>query len=300
MNPDLLLRTDGLRHRADKLDRRDWVRVRRGVYYPAAQWRALYADARHALLVHASVPKWSSEHVVSHWSAAALHGLPTIGGWPARVHVTVIGRSHTTQHGLRVHRVPEELPPTAEVDGIRVTTVLQTVIDLARCTPLRSGLGTADHALHNRLITADALSKAADAVAVGARGRRMARLVAELADARAASALESMSRAVMFGHQLPRPDLQVELRDDLGYFGDGDFGWPGLIGECDGDMKYGAELSKNDPSAAVRAEKWREDRIRRFTDLARWGWNDAFREHPMLRILHAKGIRPLPTQRWIA
>lgn len=298
MNPDLLLRTDGLLHRADKLDRRAWVRVRRGVYYPAAQWRALYADARHALLVQASVPKWSANHLVSHWSAAALHGLPTIGGWPARVHVTVVGRGHTTQHGLRVHRVTGVVPPTQEVAGIRVTTPLQTTIDLARCTPLRSALATADHCLHNRLFDRDSLIRAADALPAGARGRAMARLVAELADALAESPLESMSRAVMFEHRLPRPELQVRLEDAAGFFGHGDFGWPGVVGECDGEMKYGADLNPEDPSAGIRNEKWREDRIRRFSTVARWGWTAAFRELPMLRELADRGIRPMPDQPW--
>lgn len=299
MNPDALLRTGTNGPRAEQLDPTVWTRVRHGVFYPAGQWKSLHDDAKHSLLVHASVPKWSTDHVISHWSAAALHGLPIIGGWPERVHVSVLGRSRTTQHGLQVHRLSDDLPPSQTRDGIRLTTPVQTVLDLARCTALRSALAAADHALHTEMIGLDDLRQAADAIPAGARGRRMARLVAELADGRAESPLESMSRAVMFEHRLPRPDLQVRLEDGGGIFGRGDFGWPGLVGECDGDMKYGAELSPDDPSARVRAEKRREDRIRRFSDMARWGWLDAFHQSGMLRILAQKNIRPMPTQLWI-
>lgn len=298
MNPALLQFTGPRTLRAEALDQDAWTQVRHGAFYPASEWEALDAGERHALLVHAGVPKWAEDRLVSHWSAAALHGLPTIGRWPNRVDVMVAGRGRTSQHVQRFHRV-KELPTPVQINGIRVTDPLRTVVDLARCTSLRSALATADAALRKKMFAIEALRQAVSELPTGVRGKQTALLVAQLADERAESPLESMSRAVMFQARLPRPELQVVVRDGRGFIGRCDFGWDGLVGECDGKMKYGADLT-DDPSAAVWREKQREDRIRRVADLARWCWDDAYAEGPMLRILADKGVRPRPGQQWIA
>jgi hypothetical protein len=76
-----------------------------------------------------------------------------------------------------------------------VTTPLQTVIDCLRTLPLREALAVADSALHAGHINHDELL---DAVAKlrGAHRRRIQH-VAELADGRAESVLESALRALL-------------------------------------------------------------------------------------------------------
>ncbi len=66
--------------------RREWQRLRRGAYVDGA----LPTDvlARHLMLVRATVPGLRRPAVVSHQSAAVLHGLPLWGVPLARVHVT--------------------------------------------------------------------------------------------------------------------------------------------------------------------------------------------------------------------
>lgn len=277
-----------------------WTKVRRGAYYPAAEWEQLDAGARHRVLVHASARFWAeSVGVISHVSAAAIWGLPIIGSWPTRVHTTMEIKPRSSQGGLQVHETFDP-PCGVEHDGLLVTDPVRTVIDLARFTPLRSALATADHALNKGLVLREQLETSARALPSGARGRNRARLVVDLADGLSESVLESLSRAVMYLNGFPRPTLQVPLEDDDGTFGRGDFGWPGLIGECDGKMKYGADLSDGDPAAAVFAEKQREDRIRRFSELARWGWSDAYEEYGLCVRLREKGLRTDAHLSWVA
>lgn len=299
MDPALIRFTGRLSQRSENLEPNDWVRVRHGAYYPRAAWTGLNPMQKHAVLVHASVPRWQERHVVSHWSAAALWEIPIIGAWPAQAHVTSENPRRRSNRSVVVHRVGD-LPASTSVEGIRVTDPLQTVVDLVRLSDLRSGLTAADHALHSYMFTSDALTATSGSLEPGSRGAATARLVAELADARAESPLESLSRAIMFKARLPRPELQVLLRDVDGEFGRADFGWPGLFGECDGYLKYGSDLTGGDPSRAVFAEKQREDRMRRQRYVARWGWRDAYEETPLVRILRGKGLRPVPKQRWIA
>lgn len=276
-----------------------WALVRRGAYYPAAEWADLDGRARHALLVHASVRLWHAPAgPISHWSAAAVWGLPIVGPWPRRVHLTVDHRHRRSQHCVQLHQ-RAVLPVTRRVGEVEVTDPTRTVIDLARSVQhLRTVLPAADQALRHHLTTPVELIAAADALPAGSRGRRMARLVARLADGRAESVLESLSRAVIFGAGFPKPELQAPLVDGDGEFGFADFGWEGLFGECDGELKYGADLSDGDPSAAVWREKRREDRMRRLRDVARWSWNDAHRTVPLCAQLTEKGLPRTGPDTW--
>ena len=62
--------------------------VRRGAYVPSADPRLDDAVARHALSVRAAIRTMSADAVVSHVSAAALHGLVLWNVELDRVHVT--------------------------------------------------------------------------------------------------------------------------------------------------------------------------------------------------------------------
>src|SRR5699024_9376352 len=103
-----------------------------------------------------------------------------------------------------------------------------------------------------------------------------ARYVIERADGRAESPGESLSRARFFEWGLPRPELQVDFRDDDGHIGRVDFWWQdrGVVGEFDGRTKYGATAGRS--AEALWQEKLREDRLRRRgVAVVRWTWRDA-------------------------
>jgi len=219
----------------DEQGRPLWVRVRHGVVLPAATWRSLTVEQRHAAFVQATVLRMKGPvAALSHTSAAALWGLPRVSSWPDRVEVISPARSS----GLIVrHDLP--LGGTAEVRGLPVTSVARTVVDLGRTQDLHDAVAAADHALHHELCTRADMKAEFDRLDPGVPGRARARLVLDFADGRSMSVGESLSRVQMFRLNLPRPDLQVEVRDDEGLVGFCDFGWGEVMGEFDGRRKYG-------------------------------------------------------------
>ncbi len=68
-----------------------------------------------------------------------------------------------------------------------------------------------------------------------------------------------------------------------------DFGWEdaGLVGECDGKVKYGELLRPGEkPEDAVMREKRREGRIREAGYwIVRWGWHEASDPAELARII---------------
>lgn len=139
---------------------------------------------------------------------------------------------------------------------------------------------------------------------VRSRGRSRAHLVSELADGRAESPGESLSRVRMFELRLLRPELQVEVRDVDGLAGRCDFGWEEqrLLGEFDGRVKYGRLCCDSAEEAAetLWREKRREDRLRRTGALvARWVWADVWDGRWLLGILRQLGLVPTPRRGWL-
>jgi hypothetical protein len=255
----------------------DLTRVRRGSYVvgplPEEPVR------RHRLAISAAVRALADEAVLSHASAAVLHGLPLWNVPLARVHVTRArptgGRRGRLVH---VHTAPLHSDEIVLVDGVAVASVARTVVDIARTVPFEQAVVVADAALASGLVDGLALAEAL-LRATGWRGAPAARRAVAFAEPGAASVGESRSRVAIMRAGLPRPVLQWEVRDGSGHLvGRTDFGWPalGAVGEFDGEVKYGRLLQPGQsPGEVVFAEKVREDRIRA-TDLgmARWVWDE--------------------------
>ncbi|HWC23740.1 MAG TPA: hypothetical protein VG502_15710 [Flexivirga sp.] len=262
------------------------ARVRRGGYVVAERWSELDDENRYRGLVLSTFDSMLTDPrpMACLHSAAVLQGLPVLGRWPQHVDVLVgSGIGHT---GL-IRRHQSAHPPVPEhCDGIPVTPVPRTVVDLARMGALAHGLVTADAALHAGKCSLAELDNEIARLPPGARGRRRAALAIHLADGRSESPGESLSRARMYEFGLPQPDLQVELVDEAGVFGYADFGWRGLIGEFDGKVKYVSQ-------EVLWKEKLREDRIRRTGPrVERWVWREAWQAEPLRQILSAAGLRP--------
>jgi hypothetical protein len=130
--------------------------------------------------------------VVSHESAAEHWGIEVPRAVDRRPQVTVRrGRSHLHASGVELHWADV---PASDLDS-GFTTPLRTVLDLARLRELGPALAAADCALRQGLVLPGDLRTGADALR--GPGCVQARLVAELADGRAASVLESMLRAIV-------------------------------------------------------------------------------------------------------
>lgn len=253
--------------------RGDLERLRRGAYAAPGD---LDDRARHARRTLAVCTGRSPDHVVSHSSAAVLHGLPVRPGALGVVHLTRWGPTHgKVADGVRLHRSPLSADEAVEVHGLRVCSLERTLADLVRGEPFEWGVAAADAALR---LGADAalLVEYADA---GRRRSGNARLreVLAFADGRAESAAESMSRVSMARAGIPRPELQFDVHlPEGGWVATSDFGWPdlGVVGEMDGKQKYTADPRRGRSAGdVVMAEKERDALITEcgYTP-AHWGW----------------------------
>ena len=271
------------------------VRVRRGAYVPAPAWERAGDAGRYRLRVQAA-GQTLRRPVFSHDSAAVMWRMPRLGRWPREVHVSVRHDAGArSAGGVRRHAVPER-PRHATVDGVRITGVERTVVDLARSWSFAGALVVADHAMRLTWATPDGLEREL-APLLACRGSRAARRVLAAARPEAGSVGESLSRARMIELGLPAPALQHEVVDGDGLVGRVDFWWEhlGLAGEFDGRLKYRVD-GVDDPRAVEErlwAEKQREDRLRRAgVAVVRWTWDDAWAPDRLATILRGAGLRP--------
>lgn len=242
--------------------------------------------------------------VFSHGTADAVWALPTIGDRSELVEYVMPPATKGRSPDVRRRRT-STAPESVEVGGLLITPYDRTVVDHARHAPLESAISVCDNALHLGLTTRDALLAEHGKIPKGRRGRRMAELAIHLADGRAESPLESLSRTRMFQTSLPMPDLQARFYDHDELIGRTDFYWPalGLIGECDGMLKYA--VPEGDPGQtavdALLQEKDREQRLRRHAevdDVIRWGWNDALPPGELHGLLAAHRLRSVLDGGW--
>lgn len=265
---------------AVRLRRAELSRVRRGAYVEGA----LPADpvARHRQLVAATMPLLAEDAVVSHRSAAVVHALPLLADPPTRVEVTRPSARGGRDRG-RVHAVAAPLVPgeVLLVDGLRVTSLARTVVDVARTRPFVEAVATGDAVLARGVSPFDL--EAALTSAVRRPGVAAARRAVRFLDGRSESVGESMSRVVLAHAGVPAPQTQLVIVDDRGReVARCDFGWVehGVVGEFDGRVKYGRLVRSGETSEdVVWREKLREDLIRDLGwEVVRWTWRDL--EHP--------------------
>ena len=297
----ILRRGRDLRAAGIEPTRGGWHQVRNGVWVSEHEWRGLTPEHEHAALVHATglcLDRDSPVFAVT--SAAAVWGLPRIEQWPDAVRVLVQTEQRGRGSSLVRPHVGREAD-TVRLGDIRVTSPARTIVDLARTGTLHTAVAAADHALRHELCSFDELMVEVDAVPPRVRGRTTARLVGALADPLSMSAGESLSRVQMFLLNLPKPELQKEVRDAAGLVGFVDFGWEGVVGEFDGKVKYRVAegASPADAGEIVWREKQREDRLRRQVRVARWTWAIALDRARLGARLAEYGIRPTPANRWV-
>ncbi len=260
--------------------------VRPGAYLQSGDARLREPAARHALLIHSTLPRLASGAVISHVSAAVLHGLPVWKVPMGRVHVTRDARAGgRVTRWVHVHAAPFAAGDVVEVGGVAVTSVARTVVDLARSVSFEAAVVIADAALGWRLVSPGELLAGYDRVS-RLRGGPAVRRVLGFADGRSESVGESRSRVALWRSGLPAPVPQWEVRSAGGLFiGRVDFGWPELctVGEFDGRVKYGRLLRPGqDAGDAVFDEKLREDALRgQQLSMVRWTWDDLGRFEPV-------------------
>ncbi|MGC5248574.1 hypothetical protein ACPXB3_16825 [Gordonia sp. DT219] len=216
---------------------------------------------------------------LSHASAASLHGLPLLKPDLGRVHVTtgrVAGGSIRSHRHL--HAAPLEADELVRCDGLLVTSLERTAVDVATSGDFTQALTAFDQALR---LGADRSLMQEILVRRRRRNAKIAERALRFASALADSVGESWSRAQIIDATLPIPRLQQEIVVASGrtYRTDFDWDWR-LVGEFDGMTKYGRLRRRGESVAdAVIREKLREDEIRDTGPMVvRWIWSDLERD----------------------
>lgn len=285
--------------------RDELVRLFPGIYVDSKYWASLDRDNQYRLRIDAVNQSVLGDLVVSHESAAALWRLPRIGLWPHRVHVLEhsggAGRANS-----KVIRHPVGIPHGAErIDGIRVTSLARTAVDVAATNSFVEGVTVLDAALrrtthpHSTVprvnLDREELLGELGRIAL-THGRAKAHRAIAFADGRADRPGESISRVSMSIAGIPAPELQVELRGESGRLYIVDFWWPQFahIGEFDGRFKYSDPefLRGRTPQQALLDEKLREDDLRAAGNgMSRWNWEVARSPQRLQQLLKSAGIR---------
>lgn len=248
-------------------------RLSPGVYLAASEAVDLDEVERHRLRVATAAASLHAGTVVSHVSAAALHGFTLLSPDLGCVHVTRAGTGggrRTAGRYLHVGALgPEDI---VDLDGVPCTSAVRTVVDLACTLSPEQAIVAGDSALAVNPCLVNEIPKVLKGLG-RRRGLPAARGVLRFLDGGSESPGESLSRLRMHLHGIPAPTLQERLFTPGGEFvARVDFFWrePGIVGEFDGMGKYDVGGRES-----VRREKHREDALRDLGfEVVRWTWAD--------------------------
>lgn len=299
-------------HDPDQLHRRaargELIRLRPGAFLDSGG-EEIAPDVRHAALILTTAPHLGPRTVVSHWSAAVLHGLPVPSKLLQRVSVvrplTGSGSDSPTVHSRAARLLPHEITFRY---GVPVTSLRRTMRDLSIALEPVDAVVAADAAM--RLGFGRDEFDCAPGYAV-----RKREFVRDFADPLAESPLESRSRFALHHLGFPPPELQMQVFDGRGRFlARADMLWREhrVVGEADGRAKTGLRLAEGADAAELIEQAHQRDREYRDVGLlaVHWNWaatldlarldeavSSAFREAPRHRPLRAEfvqgAVRPL-------
>lgn len=249
--------------RAD-LDAGRRVRLARGVYLDADSLVGLDRDARELVRIRAAALR-APGLVLSHRSAAAVHGLPMLDSAARAVHFTRPGSggSRTTSaKKVHVSQLPEHDRTT--VDGLQLTTVARTLFDVGRSESLQTTVVAADAALQRGLVDGPTMQRVL-AEQPSTAGRPKVIRALGLVDGRSESPGETLTRLALDRRGMPPLEWQPGVFDELGKFvgrTDGAVPSCGVLLEFDGEIKYRRLVKPGqDAVQVVLDEKRREERL---------------------------------------
>ncbi len=241
----------------------EWWRLRHGVYTTGAVWREHEAASRtHVLECAAALRRLTgSSAVVSHASAARVHRLVVPPSASDEVQLTDPGQFRTGRgYTIRQAGLPED--DVVVVGGLRVTSLVRTLVDVAREWDVVDAVVAIDDALADGRVTLAELTTAVlrqthwPAIGRAAESVRLARVGAH-------SPHETRTRLAFLGAGLPEPVLQAAVFLGPRLVAVLDLLWElaGVFGESDGKVKVLDAWHGRTPAEAVWREKLRHDEL---------------------------------------
>lgn len=147
-------------------------------------------------------------------AAAWLHGLDVDPCNPIEVTIPK-GEGVSGRSGMKVSRARLGADEVVSIQGMRTTTILRTLEDIGRRMAPVEATVVADMALHAGLVELAALSSLAR-TRRGGRGLVNLRRVADNAEPKSESPMETRLRMILVLAGLPRPAAQVSIHDGSG------------------------------------------------------------------------------------
>lgn len=238
-----------------------FIKIKQGVYVPAAEWSA-WSDRDRCFAHHVAHAKTAQSGVFSHQSAALWYSAPLLH-LPRKMHLSYPHQTTNYKANITAHRGrPEECASARNLLGVLVTSPAQTLIDVACALPRLDALVIADCLLRRGLLGLDEASRVLRSLE-----KPKANLVADRLSAVADSPAETIARDLIHTWKLPLPEAQFVIATASGARYRADFAWPTVkvILEVDGEIKYSGDYGS--PDEVIRAE------LRRQRELEASGWN---------------------------
>ena len=184
-----------------------WTVIRRSVYQLAKP-----RDRRD--LMRTVLATWPGA-VISHESAAEVHGLPFVERSDHRIVVSHHSRTTHDYVGFVVRRTHDlDGWHVTEIDGVRLTTIARTVVDLAADRSVRHVGAIVDRLVSDEML--EIVELAAVLAATGRRGKPGTKTMREVLDARIGpdhpgSVLERRGRQLIAEAGLPAPRSEYPI-----------------------------------------------------------------------------------------
>jgi hypothetical protein len=246
-------------------------RIRQGAYVAGPIWAAADHVERHRLRCTAVLLTHGHRVALSHGSAAVHHDMRLWDVPLERVHVLRLDGGPGRVCGDVVYHSGSWRPDDVWQLGDRLlTSPARAAIETASLVGVERALVVFDGAIDLGLATPEELAAMYLRMDAWPRTQHL-QVPIRLMRRGAQSVGETRSRYLCWAQGLPEPELQFEVRNEMGVLvGVADMAWPeyGVLGEFDGKVKYQRLLLPGEtPGDAVFREKQREDAMRRIT-----GW----------------------------
>ena len=228
------------------LQSRRFRRIATGTYLAAD------VEATPLHVIQAASQRLPDGGVFSGLTAAWLHGLDVEPCDPIEITVAP-PTSVRTRAGMTVRRRELDSGEITRARGFRVTSVARTLRDLCARLSLVEAVVMIDMALHARgITTADLTAYARDSEAQP--GVRMLRQAIEYVEPASESPMETRLRMLIIQRGLPRPEVQVAVRDRLRRF----LGRPDLFYR---DQRLGLEYDGATHEGSLAEDNRRQNRL---------------------------------------